>query len=149
MDLSIAALAGKTIAILTPYVARTAADFVNTVGEAGQTRARALLERLRTRWQGEPVSAGLLERFEEDPAGYGKAVELALEKTMEEDPELLEEVSSAVSELGPTLEILQRLDRGEGVTGLESKELAGGRVTVTQEVKEGKDITGARIDRIG
>lgn len=38
MDLSIAALAGKTIAILTPYVARTAAEFVNTVGEAGQTR---------------------------------------------------------------------------------------------------------------
>lgn len=63
------------------------------------------------------MSAGLLERFEEDPAGYGKAVELALEKTMEEDPELLEEVSSAVSELGPTLESCSGWTGGRGSRG--------------------------------
>jgi hypothetical protein len=149
MDPIIVALAGKAIAILRPYAAKTAQEFINTAGTVGYEKAKALLERLRTRWSGDAGSKVILENFEQQPEQFEPAMNAILQQQLAQDAELREEVARTVEELGPVVEIFQRMDEAENVTGLTADEVAGGRVSVTQDIGRGTGITGARLGRIG
>lgn len=149
MDPTLIALAAKTVAILRPYVAKTATEFISTVGQTGHDRAKALLDRLRSRWAGDVGSTVVLDQFEQDPDTFERPLDAILQRQLADDSEFREEVESAIEELGPTLEIFQRMGVGENVTGLEADELARGKVSVRQEIDQGSGITGARLGRIG
>jgi hypothetical protein len=51
--------------------------------------------------------------------------------------------------MGPSLEVVQKMEEGRKVTGLEAEEMSGGRAAVRQDIGTGEDVTGARIRRIG
>jgi hypothetical protein len=51
--------------------------------------------------------------------------------------------------MGPNFEVVQRMEEGRRVIGLEAKEMAEGRARVRQDIGTGEDGTGARIRRIG
>lgn len=54
------------------------------------------------------------------------------------------------SEMDNTLEIVQKMNVVENVTGVDAEQMTKGQVKVTQEIKEkAKDIIGAKIKRIG
>jgi class 3 adenylate cyclase len=72
-------------------------------------------------------------------------------RTSEVNPneELASELVPAHHEVGATLEVIQRMKEGRGVTGLEAEEFSGGRVRVAQNIEKSDNVTGARIGRIG
>lgn len=149
MDPVVIALAGKAVAILRPFVVKTAEEFVTTVGQAGYDRTRRLLERLRARWAGDAAGAVVLDGFEKEPERFEPALEAVLQQSLAGDPELREAVAGDVEALGAVITVFQRLGEAQDVTGLDAQEVAGGTVSVTQEIEKGTGITGARIGRIG
>ncbi len=63
--------------------------------------------------------------------------------------ELAAEVVPSYEEVASTLEVIQQMKEGRGVTGLEAEEFSGGRVRVAQNIERSDNVTGARIRRIG
>ena len=72
-----------------------------------------------------------------------------MKEKLAEDKELAAVLSTLLSEMGPSLEVVQKMEEGRRVTGLEAEEMAGGRATVNQDIGHGEDVTGAKISRIG
>lgn len=149
MNPIVVSLAENVMAILMPYAAKTAKEFIGMAGEVGYERARALFARLKAKWTGDTGSTVILENFDKQPEQFKPAMQAVLQQKLSEDHELQEELSQMIEEMGPILEIIQRMDEGQNVTGLEADEVASGRVSITQEVKKGKDVTGAKLGRIG
>jgi hypothetical protein len=58
-------------------------------------------------------------------------------------------LTALLEEMGPSLEVVQRMEEGRRVTGLEAEQMSGGRARVAQDIGRGEDVTGARIGRIG
>jgi hypothetical protein len=107
---------------------------------------------LKLRWGGKPEdeeASVVLEQFEKKPDRYEPVLREVLEEKVASDPELAEDLARQVRELGPVLEIVQRMRNAEGVTGLEAKEIKSGKTSISQDIEGGRDITGAKIDRIG
>jgi peptide subunit release factor 1 (eRF1) len=72
-----------------------------------------------------------------------------LQEKLAQDKDLVDELTQLLNEMGPTVEIIQRMKEAEEVIGLEAQEMAGGQARVEQEMDKGKKITGAKIDRLG
>jgi hypothetical protein len=108
-----------------------------------------LLTTLRSRWTGDREASENLERFEEKPDRYRPVFEDILTEKLASDRSLATDVERILKEMGPTLDIVQRMDRGEQVVGLEAKEMVGGSARIEQDIKEAKDVKGAKIDRLG
>lgn len=149
MDQIIMTLAGKVMSLLVPYAASTAQDFINTIGELGYEKAKTLLNKLKAKWSGDTGSSVILEKFENEPEQFKAAMEAILQQKLSQDQTLVEELSKMMIEMGPTLEIIQRMDEAENITGLEAQEMSRGKVSIEQDVKKAKNLTGAKIDRIG
>ena len=147
-----AQLATTVLSILAPYAARTGKEFVEAVGEAAYQRAKALMDTLKARWAGRTEhkeASDALENFEKKPERYAPVLQDVLEEKIETDSEFAGELTRQTQEFGPLIEIIQRLESAEGVTGLEAKEMAAGKASINQEIKGSRNITGAKIDRIG
>jgi hypothetical protein len=152
MQETVAQLATAVVTILAPYAAKTAKEFVETLGETAYERAKGLMQLLKLRWGGKPEdeeASVVLEQFEKKPDRYEPVLREVLEEKVASDPELAEDLARQVRELGPVLEIVQRMRNAEGVTGLEAKEIKSGKTAISQDIEGGRDITGAKIDRIG
>jgi hypothetical protein len=108
-----------------------------------------MLAALRAKWTGDEEATDALTRFEEKPERYAPVLEDVLNEKLAEDKELAAVLSTLLNEMGPSLEVVQRMEEGRKVTGLEAEEMSGGRATVNQEIGRGEDVTGARIRRIG
>ena len=145
-------LATTVLSILTPYAARTGKEFVEAVGETAYQRAKALMDTLKERWARRTEhkeASDVLENFEKKPERYTPVLQDVLEEKIAADPELADELTRRTQEFGPLIEIIQRLENAEGVTGLEVKEMTGGKASISQEIKGSRNVTGAKIDRIG
>jgi hypothetical protein len=152
MQETAAQLATAVVTILAPYAAKTAREFVETLGETAYQRAKGLMDSLKRRWSSQAEdkeAAVVLEQFEKKPERYEPVLRDVLEEKIAADPELAGDLTGKVRELGPVLEIVQRLSNAEGVTGLEAKEMKAGKAAITQDIEGGRNITGAKIDRIG
>jgi hypothetical protein len=149
MEQTLASVAASALSVLTPYLVKGADEFARAAGEAALDKAKGILGVLKAKWAGDDYAAGTLARYEAQPERYRPAVEDVLTEQLAKDQELAAAIRKQLAEIGPTLQIIQKLDRGENVTGLEADELASGRVSVTQEIKEAKDVRGATIKRIG
>jgi len=149
MDPVIANLANKVLIILTPYAAKTAKEFVQLIGETGYEKAKNLFNKLRDRWKNDPASSTILENFEEQPEQFKPALQAIISKKLSDDQEFENEISTIIEEIGPVIEIIQKLEEAENVTGLKAGEVKRGTISISQEIGKGKNITGANIDRIG
>lgn len=70
MDPLTVGLAAKAMAILLPFVSKTAEEFVELAGEAAHQQARKLFERVRERLSGDAGGKVVLESFEKDPERF-------------------------------------------------------------------------------
>jgi hypothetical protein len=131
------------VTILTPYVADAGKELVKTVGEAGVEKTRELLQWLKGRFAGDPVATTDLSRFEKDPAGYAKPLQDTIENTIKEDPAFAAEISTRITELGPTVAIVQRFKDAQDVTGVEGH-IGSGRLSVTQEGDIARNVVGVK-----
>jgi hypothetical protein len=144
-----ATIATGVLAVLTPYLVKGAKEFAGAVGDAAYEKAKGMLTTLKQRWAPDKDASTSLEQFEKKPALYKPVVETLLKEKLQSDAALAKELGELLQEMGPTLEVLQKMDEGRNVTGLDAKELNKGRVSVTQEIKNADGVTGVKIDRIG
>ena len=149
MDPVTATLAANVMTVLMPYAALGAQEFVKSAGKDAYEKAKSLIATLKARWAGDEEAADTLARFEEKPERYQPVLKDILEEKLSQDKELAAELATILHEMGPTLEIIQQMEEGRRVTGLEAEQMSGGRATVRQDIQRGEDVTGARITRIG
>jgi hypothetical protein len=149
VDQTLASVAASALTVLTPYLVKGADEFARAAGDVALEKAKGLLGVLKARWAGNESAASTLARYEAQPERYRPFVEDVLTEQLAQDKDLAAAIRKQLAEIGPSLQIIQKMDRGENVTGLEADELASGRVTITQEIKEAKDVRGATIKRIG
>ena len=102
-----------------------------------------MLAALKAKWTGDEEATDALTRFEEKPERYAPVLEDVLNEKLAEDKELAV-LSTLLNEMGPSLEVVQKMEEGRRVVGLESEEMAGGSATVRQDIGRGEDVTGAR-----
>lgn len=149
MDPAVAQLAANVVAVLVPYVAVGAGEFAKSAGQGAYEKAKALFGTLRARWAGDEEATGTLGRFEGQPQRYRPFLEDILSEKLTQDEDLAVELAALLDGMGPSLEVVQRMEEGSRVTGLEAEEMAEGRARVSQDIGRGEDVTGARIRRIG
>jgi predicted component of type VI protein secretion system len=149
MDPVTATLAANVMTVLMPYAAMGAQEFVKSAGKEAYEKAKSLLGTLKARWAGDKEAADTLARFEEKPERYQPVLEDVLEEKIAQDRKLAAELAALLEEMGPDLEVIQQMEEGRRVTGLEAEQMSGGRARVRQDIGRGEDVTGARIGRIG
>ena len=149
MDPVTATLAANVMTVLMPYAAMGAQEFAKSAGKEAYEKAKSLIATLKARWAGDEEAADTLARFEEKPERYQPVLKDILEEKLSQDKELATELATILNQMGPTLEIIQQMEEGRRVTGLEAAQMSGGRASVRQDIQRGEDVTGARISRIG
>jgi len=149
MDPVTAALAANVMSVLMPYAAMGAQAFARSAGKDAYEKAKSLLGTLKARWAGDEEATDAVDRFEEKPERYRPVLEGILEEKITQDEQLAAELATLLEEMGPSLEVIQRMEEGRRVTGVEAEQMSGGRAKVRQDIGRGEDVTGARIGRIG
>jgi hypothetical protein len=149
MDPVTATLAANVMMVLMPYAAMGAQEFAKSAGKEAYEKAKSLLGTLKTRWAGDEEATDAVARFEEKPERYQPILEGILEEKITQDEQLAAELATLLEEMGPSLEVVQRMEEGRRVTGLEAEQMSGGRARVRQDIGRGEDVTGARIGHIG
>ena len=149
MDPVTATLAANVVAVLAPYVAVGAQEFARNIGKEAYEKAKGMLAALRAKWTGDQEATDALTRFEEKPERYAPVLEDVLNEKLAEDKELAAVLSTLLNEMGPSLEVVQKMEEGRKVTGIEAEEMAGGTATVDQDIGRGEDVTGVKIRRNG
>lgn len=149
MDPATAGLATSVMTVLLTYAAFGAEEFARSVGRDTYEKAKGLVGILKARWAGDKEATENLARFEEKPERYRPVLEDILREKLVQDEQLAAELASLLDQMGPELEIIQQMEEGRGVAGLEAGEMSRGRASVRQDIQRGDDVTGARIDRMG
>ena len=149
MDPVTVTLAANVMTVLMPYAAMGAQEFVKSAGKEAYEKAKTLLGTLKARWAGDEEATDAVARFEEKPERYQPVLEGILEEKLARDEQLAAELATLLEEMGPSLEVVQRMEEGRRITGLEAQQMSGGRARVRQDIGRGEDVTGARIGRIG
>jgi len=142
-------LAGAVTSILAPLVAKGAKVFVKEAGQVACDKAQGLLDRLKQHFGDDQEASTAITSFEGNPVRYRPVVEDILQSKLSNDDAFASQIAALVEEMGPTLEVIQRMDRAEGVVGVKARELKSGRVKVDQKFKQGTNIVGADIDKLG
>lgn len=145
----ITTLAATTISILTPYVAKGAEEFIKAAGKDVYEKAKKLFAYVKEKLSGNEQAASTINLYEKKPTRYEAALKEILTEEMEKDKEFKDEVSKQLGELGPYIHVIQKMEKGEYVTGVDAEEIKSGRVNVDQDIKEGKSVTGVRVKKIG
>ena len=149
MDPITVTLAANVMTVLMPYAAMGAQEFVKSAGKDAYEKAKSLMATLKARWAGNDEAIDTVARFEEKPERYQPVLKDILEEKLIQDPDLAAQLATLLNEMGPSLEIIQQMEEGRRVTGLEAEQMSGGTARVRQDIERGEDITGARIGRIG
>lgn len=144
-----ATIVTTVMAVLTPFVKKGVAEFGRAAGQAACDKAEQLLGYLKGKLAGDPAAASNLEKFEKKPEVYQPVIEDVLKEKVAAEPAFAAELETRAKELGPVLVIIQELEKADRSVGLHADELKSGNVSVTQKIKDGTDVTGARIGRIG
>jgi hypothetical protein len=149
VDPVIAGLAANVVAVLAPYAAMGAQEFAKSVGKEAYEKAKGMLAVLKAKWTADEEATDALSRFEEKPERYAPVLEDVLREKLAEDEELAAVLSTLLNEMGPSLKVVQRMEEGCRVMGIEAEEMTKGEATVRQDIGRGEDVTGARIRHIG
>jgi hypothetical protein len=149
MDPAMIGLATKALAVLLPFVSKSAEEFATQVGDAAYDKAKALLSTIKQKWSRDKEATETLARFEEKPERYKTVVEDILQEKLAEDHDLAAQIARLLQEMGPTLEVIQQMEEGKNITGLKATEMRRGRARVTQDITRAEGVTGAEFDTIG
>lgn len=142
-------LASTVIGIIAPYLVKGAEEFSKSAGAAAFDGVKALAARLSRWWDSEPVAAAAVKGFAANPARYGKVLAEQLEVDIQANPTLASDLRQLLVGLGPEVDVLLRIELAKGVCGADIEELLRGTVHVEIVSREGENITGLKIGRVG
>lgn len=143
------ALAGLAISIVAPYIAKGAEAFAHEVGSEAFGAVKAVADRLRSWWSKEPVAAAAAEALPSEPEKYSAILAGLLSSDLANDEAFVAELTALTHHVGPHVQVVQRIEVAEGVTGADIEQLVTGDVRVEQEMKEAHDVTGFKAKRVG
>jgi SOS response regulatory protein OraA/RecX len=143
------ALAGLAISIVAPYIAKGAEAFAQEVGSEAFSAVKAVADRLRSWWSGEPVAAAAAESLPSEPEKYSTILTQLLSSDLANDEAFATELRALTERVGPNVQVVQRIEVAKGVTGADIEQLVTGDVRVEQEMKEAEDVTGFKAKRVG
>jgi hypothetical protein len=149
MDPAMIDLATKVMAVLLPFVSKSAEEFATQVGDSAYDKAKALLSTIKQKWSRDKEAIETLARFEEKPERYKTVVEDILHEKLVEDHDLATQIARLLQDMGPTLEVIQRMEEGKNITGLKATEMIRGRARVAQDITKAEGVIGAEFDTIG
>jgi hypothetical protein len=147
-----ATIAASVAALLAPYLKKAGEDFVGEAGKYVQERAKGLWQKIRTKLDGEPESKVVLDQFEKNPDAHADEFKATIEKKVEADQALSNEISADVADIkrkAPYLRVVQEMTNAEDVVGAKVKRMKSGTVDVTQKIDKATKTTGADIDEMG
>lgn len=146
---SVTTLAATAVSLFTPYVAKGAEEFAKSAGKDVYEKAKKLFAYVKEKLSGKEEAAGTISLYEKKPMRHEAALKEILTEEMEYDKEFRGEISRQLEELGPYIHVIQKMEKGEDVIGVDAEEIESGRLNVDQDIGEGKNITGVRSKRIG
>lgn len=146
---AITTLVGSVLAVITPYVAKSADEFAKLVGQAGFEKAKSLFAALKQKLSPDKEASDTLARFQEKPQRYQAVLEDILSEKLAKDPEFAGEVEHYIQEIGPVMEIVQKQKEAEGTVGFQGGQVLRGSIRVTQEMDKAKNVIGAKVDKFG
>ena len=149
MDPVTGTVVASVMSVLISYAGKGAEEFVKGIGRDAYEKAKGLFSTLRTRWAGDKEATDVLIHFEEKPERYQSVLEAILAEKLAQDKELAEELVDQLDKMGPELEIIQKMEEGQRVTGLEAEEINRGKVHIDQDINKGEDVIGGKFGRIG
>ena len=126
----VSSLATTVISILSRYLAKGAEEFVESARKDAYDKARKILIALKTRWAGDEEARDELERFEQKPVLCRPVLQQMLQERLVGDNELVRTLTELLKEMGPSIEIVQKIEEAEETVGLEVGEMGGGRARI-------------------
>ena len=142
-------LVASIISIISPYLAKGAEEFAKSAGKAAFDRTKVLVERLMEWWKNDPIATTAVTSFQSDPERYGKLLGVQLDHDLAKDEAFADELHALVDSLGPYVDVIQRMEVARGVTGAEIGTLVSGQVRVEQDIRDAKNATGYKGDKVG
>jgi hypothetical protein len=157
-----ATIAASVVALLVPYLKKATEEFAGEAGkfagEAGkgaalfvQEKAKALCERLRSKFASDTPAVETFNRFASDPDAHKGEMETQLASKLIDDKPLQDELAAALAEVkraAPQIRVVQKMKEAEAVVGLRAKRMTRGTAEVTQEIEKAKNTTGIEFDEI-
>src|SRR5690348_7349270 len=142
-------LAATVIAIISPYLAKGAEEFARSAGKAAFDGTKALVERLGRWWKNDPIADAAAKSLPSDPQHYGKMLGAQLEHQLTKDEALAKDLRSLVDQMGPSVDVIQKIEVARGVTGADIGSLISGQVRVQQDIRDAQDVVGFKADKVG
>ena len=142
-------LVATIIGIIGPYLAKGADEFAKSAGKAAFEGTKKLVDRLSRWWKGDPVADATVSNFAAEPELNAEMLATRLAHAIKKDPSFADELRVLVDELGPNVDVIQKMEIARGVTGGKIGELVSGRVRVQQEMKDAQNVVGVEINRMG
>jgi hypothetical protein len=142
-------LAASVIALVTPYLVKGAEEFAKEAGGAAFETVKALADRLRSWWGGDPVAAAAGENLAKEPEEYASLLAQRLTTALAKDKDLAADLTKLTSSVGPYAEIVQNIQVARGVTGAKIKSLVEGRLKIVQTIDKAVNTTGLDADTFG
>ena len=142
-------LAATVISIVSPYLAKGAEEFAKTAGKGVFDGAKALVDRLSRWWKDDPIANAAATSLPSDPQHFGKMLGAQLEHALKKDDAFAKELRSLVDSMGPSIEVVQKMQVATGVTGADIGNLVSGQVRVNQDIGHAEDVIGFKADKVG
>ena len=131
-------------------VAGRAGDGVlDAVQDQARENASGVFAKIRSWWSSDAKASRDLESFQSEPEIYSAVVEARLARKLAEDPTTRVELERMVTDLGPRVEVFQRIAAAHGITGAKIDAMNSGSVHVRQDISGADDGTGVEIREIG
>ena len=142
-------LVAATVALVTPYLVKGAEGFSEAAGKDAYEAVKALVGRLSAWWADKPAAKAAAEDMKRDPEENASILAGALERGIARDPQFESELRELVEKANPHLEVIQKIEIADGVTGAKIDDFLNGKVVVRQEIGDAKNVVGADIKRMG
>jgi hypothetical protein len=142
-------IVGTVISIVSPYLVKGAEEFAKSAGSAAFEGAKKLVNRLSQWWSGEPVADAAAKALPSDPERYGRVLGNELAYALEKNPAFAAELRGLVDQIGPSVEVAQKMEIARGVTGADIGTLLSGSVRVQQDICDAQNVTGFKADKVG
>lgn len=143
------ALAISAISVVAPYLAKGAEEFAKTAGKEAFERVKALAGRLQRWWSADPVAQTAADNLAKDPQRYATLLSGMLATDLAKDQSFAAELRKLMEDLGPSVDVVQRMDVARGVTGADIGALLRGSVRVQQEIRDAQNVTGYTGTTVG
>ncbi|MCD4741606.1 MAG: hypothetical protein K8R67_03845 [Desulfobacteraceae bacterium] len=149
MDPGITDLTASVMAIITSYASIGAKEMIKSAGKDIYEKAKSLYAVLKKRLAGDEAAEHALAGFEKDPELFKSPLEEILKKKLNQDIDLFNELSEFINVMGPILNVVQTIEKADGVVGVETEEINRGKLSVNQKAAEAKNMVGVTVKRIG